>query len=62
MIQNVLIDVLGRRKDNFDWRCSQPPSDLASIGTFCILHHNKKAGDAILISLLVDALARLVPT
>ncbi|GEM_PF-2767777 len=61
MIQNVLIDMLGRRKDKSDWRCSQPSVDLASVETFCILHHNNKAGDAILISLLVDALARARP-
>ena len=59
--KNLLIDTLGRRKDNFDWRSTQPPLDLGAIENVCVLHHNVKNGDAILISMLVDALAKARP-
>ncbi len=58
VFETVLIDILGRRKDNFDWRGRQPRLDLERIESVCILHHNEKLGDAILISLVIDALAR----
>ena len=59
--KNLLIDTLGRRKDNFDWRSTQPPLDLDVVENVCVLHHNVKNGDAILMSMLVDALAKARP-
>ena len=60
-MRNLLIDLLGRRDDSLDWRGNRPPLDLGAVESVCILHHNHKAGDAILLSLMVDALARARP-
>ena len=58
---NLLIDWLGRRDDALDWRGGLRTMDLDTVENVCILHHNHKAGDAILLSLLIDALARARP-
>lgn len=58
LLANLLIDALGRRRDNFDWRGGQPPLDLSEVDNICLLQPNHKLGDAILISLLADALAK----
>lgn len=58
---NLLIDTLGRRKNDFGWRGGQGPLNLAEVDNVCLLQPNHKLGDAILISLLVDALAQARP-
>ena len=58
---NLLIDWIGRRDDALDWRGSLRTLDLDDVENVCILHHNHKAGDAILLSLLIDGLARARP-
>ena len=61
LINRWLIDRWGQRRDDFDWRTFQTPLDLDSVGSVLILNLNGKLGDALMISLLVDALARARP-
>ncbi len=59
--KRFLVDRWGRRRDDFDWRVYQTTLDLQSIGSVLVLQLNDKLGDALMISLLVDALAKARP-
>lgn len=61
LLRQALTDLLGRRQDNFNWRAFQEPLDLDAVENVCVLHLSDKLGDAILLSPLVDALARARP-
>lgn len=60
-VKSLLCDIIGRRRDNFDWRLFQPGIDLTTVDRICILLLNEKLGDAILISPLIDALTDANP-
>ena len=59
--KRFLVDRWGRRKDDFDWRVFQTTTDLRSVDGILVLHLNDRLGDALVISMLVDALARARP-
>ena len=59
--KRLMTDRWGRRREDFDWRVYQTPRDLESVESVLVLHLNDKLGDALMISLLVDALAKARP-
>ena len=60
-LKRLLVDLWGQRDDDFNWRRHTVPLDPETIGPTLILHLNGKLGDAVIDSLLVDALARHRP-
>ena len=61
LLKRILVDAWGRRDDDFNWRKDQAPLDPAGVTSVLMLHLNGKLGDAIIDSLLIDALARTHP-
>ncbi len=60
-LKRLLVDRWGGREDDHSWRRSQAPLDPKAVESVCLLHLNDKLGDAVIDSLLVDALAKLHP-
>ena len=60
-LKNLLVDRLGQRDDAFGWRERQAALDPSGLRSVLLLHTDAKLGDAIVNSLLVDALGRRLP-
>lgn len=60
-LKRMLVDLWGRRDDDFNWRRHTVPLDPATVRSALILHLNDKLGDAVIDSLLIDALAQHRP-
>ena len=60
-LKQMLVDVWGRRDDDANWRRHTVPLNPKTVGSVLMLHLNEKLGDAVIDSLLVDALARHHP-
>ena len=58
ILNALMVDVLGRRKDDFNWRRRTEVEPVERVGEVLILHLSDKIGDAVVYSRLVDALAR----
>ena len=61
LLKQILVDLWGKRDDDFNWRKDQGPLDPSQVRRVLLLHLNEKLGDAVIDSLLVDAFARTHP-
>ena len=61
LLKNLLVDRLGRRDDAFGWREFDDTLPMERVRSLCLLHTDAKLGDAIVNSLLVDALGKARP-
>lgn len=59
--KGLIVDLIGKRRDDFNWRRQTDVVDLDTVRNVGILHLNEKIGDAILNSRMVDAFNRARP-
>ena len=58
ILNALLVDLLGRRKDDFNWRRRTDVEMIDGVESVLILHLSDKIGDAVVYSRLVDAFVR----
>ena len=61
ILNALMVDLLGRRKDDFNWRRRTDVEPLEEVRNVLVLHLSDKIGDAVVYSRLVDALVRARP-